>query len=68
MKTFASIEEAFRWWLENIYPLLPPEKKKGRLTTAWRNYTYKQSLSVNKMSEILKDYGFKIQTKVTYDP
>ena len=68
MKTFASVEEAFKWWLENIYPVLPAETKKGRLTTAWRNYTHKQSLSVGKMSEILKDYGFKIQTKVTYDP
>ncbi len=68
MKTFTSIQEAFDWWIKNIYPNLPAEEKKGRLTNAWRNYTHKQSMSLEKMIDILKDYEFDIKTIVTYKP
>lgn len=68
MQAFSSIEEAFKWWLDNIYPNLPPEKKKGKLTYAWRNYTHSKSLSQEKMSDILEANGFKINIKVVYDP
>lgn len=68
MKVFSDVEEAFKWWLSNIYPALPAERKNGKLRYAWRNYTYKKALSKDRMAEILKENGFKFQLKITYDP
>ncbi|PQA52991.1 hypothetical protein C5O19_25210 [Siphonobacter curvatus] len=70
MQTFTSVEEAFEWFLENIYKNLPPDEKKGELTAAWRNYTHKLGISQKKMVSILERYGFSInvRTIVTYKP
>ncbi|MDQ1087188.1 hypothetical protein [Siphonobacter sp. SORGH_AS_1065] len=69
MKAFSTIQEAFDFWLENIYPSLPPDVKKGKLTTAWRNYKHHGSLSETRMREILIEQGtFKIKTTIVYEP
>ncbi|TLV00502.1 hypothetical protein [Dyadobacter luticola] len=69
MKTFNSIDEAFGWWLATIYPTLPAQAKKGRLTYAWRDFTHKRGISHARMKEILSEYGeFEIQTIIKYLP
>jgi hypothetical protein len=57
MKTFTSMEEAFKWWLTTIYPTLPAEVKKGKLTYAWRDFTYNRGISHSRMKEILSEFG-----------
>lgn len=66
MKTFSTIEEAFAWFLENVYKDLPAEEKKGELTIAWRNFTHKLGISQKKMVTILERYGFDVKILVTY--
>lgn len=69
MKKFTSVAEAFDWWLKNIYPTLPAEQKKGKLTNAWRNYTFKRGISEAKMIEILKEFGeVYVKTEVLFKP
>lgn len=69
MQTFTSIEEAFKWFLEDIYKNLPPEEKKGRLTTAWRDYTHKLGISQKRMLEILNDYcDVEVKTIIKVNP
>ena len=66
MKQFISIEEAFEWFLENVYKNLSADEKKGELTNAWRNYTHKLGISSKKMALILERYGFEVKLLVTY--
>jgi len=69
LKTFKTVPEAFDWWIKNIYPLLPPETKKGKPVTAWRDYTHKRGISEARMRDILLEFGhFEIETKITYKP
>jgi len=69
MKKFTSVDEAFKWWLDNIYKSLPAEEKKGRLTTAWRDYTHKLGISEKRMKDILSEYGdVEVKTEVTFTP
>lgn len=65
-KSFNSIEDAFAWFLENIYKNLPADEKKGELVIAWRNFTHKQGISQKKMITILKRFGFDVNISVTY--
>ncbi|NIJ51263.1 hypothetical protein [Dyadobacter arcticus] len=57
MKTFTSIEEAFVWWLNDIYPALPADVKVGKYTNAWRDYRFKKGISQKRMKEILSDFA-----------
>jgi hypothetical protein len=67
MKKFTSITEAFKWWITEIYPTLPPEMKKGRLTTAWRDFTYSQGISEGRMKSILEEFGkVEVKTEVLF--
>ncbi len=69
MKKFDSVREAFDWWVKNVYPNLPPDQKRGRLTNAWRNYTFNLGISESKMLEILKEFGdIYVKTEVYYSP
>jgi hypothetical protein len=69
VKKFKSVPEAFEWWLKNIYPGLPAERKKGRLTNAWRDYTHKRGISESRMKEILMEFGeIQVKTEVAYQP
>ena len=69
MKTFDTVKDAFDWWIKNIYPSLPPELKKGKPVTAWRDYTHNRGISEARMKEILIEYGhFEIMTTIVYKP
>ena len=69
MKSFTSMEEAFKWWLTNIYPTLPAEVEKGKLTNAWRDFTHKRGISHARMQEILSEYGeIEVQILIKYTP
>lgn len=57
MKKFSSIEEAFEWWLKNIYPALPADVKVGKYINGWRDYTYNKGISHKRMKDILSDFG-----------
>ena len=65
-KSFSSIEEAFAWFLENVYKNLPADEKKGELVSAWRSFTFNQGISQKKMISILERYGFDVKVLVTY--
>ena len=69
MEKFVSVSSAFEWWLKEIYPSLPAEAKKGKLTNAWRDYTHKRGISEFRMKEILSEFGeIKVKTIVTFKP
>ena len=69
MKQFTTIPEAFEWWLNNVYPGLAPEMKKGRLVQAWKDFTYKQGISEKRMRDILLEFEeFEIKTIIRYKP
>lgn len=57
MQTFSSVEEAFEWWLKNIYPAFLAETKEGRYRNVWCDYTFKKGISQKRMKEILADFG-----------
>lgn len=65
-KSFSSIEEAFAWFLENVYKSLPADEKKGELVSAWRSFTFNQGISQKRMISILERYGFDVRILVTY--
>jgi hypothetical protein len=69
MKKFTTIPEAFDWWIKNVYPSLPPDRKKGKAVTAWRDYTHKRGISETRMREVLLEFGhFEIKTTIIYKP
>ena len=69
MKTFDSIDEAFKWWLKNIYPTLPADRKKGKLTYAWRDYSHGGSITEKRMKAILEEFGeIEVKTVVKFTP
>ena len=57
MPQFKTIEEAFEWFLENVFPELPTEDK-IKLRNAKYNF-YKEGLGVSKarMIRVLNEYG-----------
>ncbi len=57
MPQFQTIEQAFEWFLENVYPNLPSEDK-HKLRTAKYNF-YKEGLGVSKkrMARVMSEYG-----------
>ena len=69
MKQFNSIKDAFDWWIKNVYPSLPPDVKKGKPVTAWRDYTHNLGISETRMKSVLTEFGnFKIETIITWNP
>lgn len=69
MKQFSSIWEAFDWWVQHVYPSLPPERKKGKAVQAVQDYLYEKGISEKRKKAILLEYGnFKIETIITYQP
>ena len=69
MKQFATVKEAFEWWIKNIYPNLDPDTKKGKPVSAWRDFTHGGGVSEKRMKDILIEYGhFEIKTIITYKP
>lgn len=69
MIKFTSVEDAFKWWIDNIYKALPADQKKGKYTTAWRDYTHKLGISEKRMREILSEFGsIDVKVEVSYTP
>ncbi|MCE7062903.1 hypothetical protein [Dyadobacter sp. CY343] len=69
MKKFASVTEAFEWWCKSVYPGLAPDIKKGKYTSAWKDFTYQQGISEKRMREILLEFGdVDVKTVVTFTP
>jgi hypothetical protein len=69
MKQFATIQEAFEWWIINIYKHLPADRKKGKLTYAWRDYSHGGSITEKRMKNILEEFGeIEIKTVINYKP
>ncbi|TLU98022.1 hypothetical protein [Dyadobacter luticola] len=69
MKTFATIQEAFEFWVKNIYPSLAPDMKKGRAVQAMQDYLYERGISEKRMRRILLEFGhFEIETIVRLKP
>ena len=57
MPQFQTIEQAFEWFLENVYPELPTEKKTNALRVVKSTY-YKgeKGVSEKKMKSILGEH------------
>lgn len=69
MTTFQSIEEAFDWWVKNLYPALTSDQKRGKAVQAMQDYIYGKGISEKRMRQILLEYGhFEIETIVRYKP
>ncbi len=69
METFTNVKDAFKWFLDNIYKNLSPDQKKGKLTTAWRDYTHGGSISEKRMLEILNEFcDVEVRTIVRVKP
>ena len=69
MKKFSTMKDAFEYWAKTIYPTLPPDVKKGRYTSAWKDYTYQQGISEKRMTEILSDFGkVDVKVEITFTP
>jgi hypothetical protein len=56
MPEFNNIEEAFRWWIEHIYPKLAKEDK-AKMKYFVYNFKKNRSLTTDKMHEILAKYS-----------
>ena len=65
-KEFDTVEKAFQWFLENIYPSLSTEEKK-QIKDAKHDLKRGKTVSEGKMKEILTSQDFKIQVKVLYE-
>ncbi len=57
MPQFQSIQQAFEWFLENVYPNLPAEQKTSTLRGAKHTY-YKEGgkVSTKRMKRILEQF------------
>lgn len=57
MPQFLTLTQAFEWFLENVYPELPPEKKTNALRVAKSTY-YKgdKGVSDKKIKSILEEF------------
>ena len=56
MPQFQTIEQAFEWFLENIYPDLPTENKMAIRDAKYIFYKEGRNISNKKMQRILEEY------------
>ena len=57
MPQFQTIEQAFEWFLENVFPTLPTEEKRKLRTAKYSFYKEGLSVSTKRMSRIMNEYG-----------
>jgi hypothetical protein len=62
MPEFTTIQDAFQWWIDNIYPELAVEDKKT-LRLSKSKFLKNRPLSGDKMLEIMEKYS-QAQIKV----
>ncbi|EAY28169.1 hypothetical protein [Microscilla marina] len=58
MQEFDTIEEAFRWFLENEYPKLSSKQKLEIKDAKYSFYKEGRKVSEKRMKRILSDYGY----------
>ncbi len=56
MPEFQTITQAFEWFLENIYPDLPTERKAPIRDAKYAFYSETRNISTKKMKRILDEY------------
>ena len=66
MPQFDTIEEAFEWFLENIFPKLSGDEKRKLKDAKYNFLTEGRSMSQKRMLKILNEYG-ELKTHFTYD-
>lgn len=57
MPEFPTLTQAFEWFLENIYPKLPPEEKYKLKDARYDFYKEGKKVSVNRMTRVLSEYS-----------
>lgn len=67
MPSFNNLEDAFKFFIKYVYPILPSEQKKAA-ESAKRNYIYKKSISEKRIKEVLENSGFEIKMEINYTP
>jgi len=68
MKEFESVEGAFRWFLENVFPKLPTEDKIKLRDVKYCYYSEDRRVSEKRMKRVLNEYGsFKVVYKFEWE-
>ncbi len=57
MPEFSTLTQAFEWFLENVYPHLPSEKKRALKDVRYDFYKEGKRVSVNRMTRVLNEYS-----------
>ncbi|WP_299457952.1 hypothetical protein [uncultured Microscilla sp.] len=57
MQEFDTIEEAFRWFLENVFPELPTTSKVKLRDVKFSYYSEDRKVSEKRMKRVLSEYG-----------
>ncbi len=57
MKEFKSTEEAFVWFLENVFPQLPTEDKIKLKDVKYCYYSKDRKVSEKRMQRVLGEFG-----------
>ena len=65
MPQFQTIEQAFEWFLENVFPELPTEAKRKLKNVKHEYYKDGVNVSTKRMDRVLSEYAdFEILYKV----
>lgn len=57
MPQFETIEQAFEWFLENVFPKLPTEEKRKLRTVKYDFYKEGLNVSTKRMTRVMNEYG-----------
>lgn len=61
-KDFKNVTEAFEWFMENVYPNLPPTQKKQLKDVKYDHYNPKRTgVSEKRMLRVLKEHHCSIE-------
>lgn len=65
MPQFQTLEQAFEWFLENVYPNLPPKDKHALRNVRYSYYKEGMKVSTKRMNRVLNEYSsFEVIYKV----
>jgi len=61
-KDFKSITEAFEWFMENVYPELPPEQKHKLKDVKYDHYKRDdKNVSDKRMKKVLNEHNYALE-------